>query len=274
MPKPILPLNYRAGIWAQVCLAPKCYLTHQKESYGGRTSEAHRYPVTEPKGTKTSCGFPQTPTHPRHRALQYRILLKLDVYATSYEGSFILSVIQWSTSINILKCGPQAETMMIQQQQQICFSENFLNKNLCTDPEKSFIVVKNLPANVGDPEDAGLIPGPGRSPVGGNDKLLQYSCLGNPVERRAWWATVHGVAESQTRLSDWTRMPSVRQSPSKVGKNDHWHFINSGPVWRKGQRWILVLPLMTKTLGGFTYLSGWPHLSNEAFGFWSYLPFK
>ena len=43
---------------------------------------------------KDSWGFPQTPTHPRHRALQYRILLKLDVYATSYEGSFILSVIQ------------------------------------------------------------------------------------------------------------------------------------------------------------------------------------
>ena len=53
--------------------------------------------------------------------------------------------------------------MMIQQQQ-ICFSKNFLDKNLCTDPEESFTVVKNLPANVGDTEDAGLIPRPGRPP--------------------------------------------------------------------------------------------------------------
>ena len=53
-------------------------------------------------------------------------------------------------------------------------------------------VVKNLPANAGD---AGLIPGSGRSPGEGNGYLLQYSCLGNPMDRGAWWATVHGVAE-------------------------------------------------------------------------------
>ena len=53
-----------------------------------------------------------------------------------------------------------------------------------------FPVVKNLPANVGDP---GLIPGLGRSPGEGNGNPLQYSCLGNPMDRRAWWATIHGV---------------------------------------------------------------------------------
>ena len=53
-------------------------------------------------------------------------------------------------------------------------------------------VVKNLPANAGD---VGLIPGLGRSPVKGNGKLLQYSCLGNPMDRGAWQATVHGVAK-------------------------------------------------------------------------------
>ena len=51
-------------------------------------------------------------------------------------------------------------------------------------------VVKNLPANAGD---TGSI-----SPGEGNGKPLQYSCLGNPVDRGAWWATVHGVAKSQT----------------------------------------------------------------------------
>ena len=46
--------------------------------------------------------------------------------------------------------------------------------------------------------DAGLIPGLGRSLGGGNDHPFQYSCLENPMDRGAWWATVHGVAKSQT----------------------------------------------------------------------------
>ena len=54
------------------------------------------------------------------------------------------------------------------------------------------LVVKNLPANA---RDTGLIPGSGRSPREGNGNLLQYSCLGNPMERGAWRAAVHGVAK-------------------------------------------------------------------------------
>ena len=53
--------------------------------------------------------------------------------------------------------------------------------------------------NAGDP---GLIPGWGRSPGEGNGNPLQYSCLENPMGRGAWWATVHGIAQSWTRLSD------------------------------------------------------------------------
>ena len=51
-------------------------------------------------------------------------------------------------------------------------------------------------------EDLGSIPGSGRSSGDGNGNPLQYSCLENPMDRGAWWATVHGVAESQTSLSD------------------------------------------------------------------------
>ena len=54
--------------------------------------------------------------------------------------------------------------------------------------------------------DLGLIPGSGRSPGEGNGNLLQYSCLENPMGRGAWWATVHGVAKSRTRLSDFTSL--------------------------------------------------------------------
>ena len=50
--------------------------------------------------------------------------------------------------------------------------------------------------------DLGLIPGSGRCPGGGNGNPLQYSCLGNLMDRGPWWAAVHGVARSQTRLSD------------------------------------------------------------------------
>ena len=59
----------------------------------------------------------------------------------------------------------------------------------------------NLLANVGDIEDAGLIPGVGRSLGGGNGNPLQYSSLDNPRDREGWWATVQGVAGSQTQLS-------------------------------------------------------------------------
>ena len=54
--------------------------------------------------------------------------------------------------------------------------------------------------NVGD---LGSIPGLGRSPGEGNSNPLQYSCLENPMDGGAWWATVHGVAKSRTRLSDY-----------------------------------------------------------------------
>ena len=63
-------------------------------------------------------------------------------------------------------------------------------------------VVKNPPANAGDSEDGGSIPGLGRSPGEGNGKLLQYYCLGNPMDKGSWRATVHGVTKSRTWLSN------------------------------------------------------------------------
>ena len=50
--------------------------------------------------------------------------------------------------------------------------------------------------------DQGSIPGSGRSPGEGNGNAFQYSCLENPMDRGAWWATVHGVAKSQIQLSN------------------------------------------------------------------------
>ena len=55
------------------------------------------------------------------------------------------------------------------------------------------LLVKNLPANAGDKRDLGLIPGSGRFLGGRKGNPLQYSYLGNPIDRGAWWATIHRV---------------------------------------------------------------------------------
>ena len=64
------------------------------------------------------------------------------------------------------------------------------------------LVVKNMPVNTGDIREGGSIPGLGRSPGEGNGSPLQYSCLENPMDSGAWWATVRGATESQMQLSD------------------------------------------------------------------------
>ena len=61
--------------------------------------------------------------------------------------------------------------------------------------------VKASACNAGE---LGLIPGLGRSPGEGNGNPLQYFCLENPMDRGTWWAILHGVAKSQTQLSDFT----------------------------------------------------------------------
>ena len=66
--------------------------------------------------------------------------------------------------------------------------------------KKVTLMVKDLPVNAGDRKDAGSIPGLGRSSGVGNGNPLQYSCLGNPMDRGAWWATVHGVAKESDRI--------------------------------------------------------------------------
>ena len=60
------------------------------------------------------------------------------------------------------------------------------------------LVVKNLPCNAVDLKDTGLIPGLGRSTGGEHGKPLHYSFLENSMDRRAWWATVHGVIKRWT----------------------------------------------------------------------------
>ena len=80
--------------------------------------------------------------------------------------------------------------------------------NICSAFKKNMIffeqerVFKKASSNITNAGDLGLIPGLARSPGEGHGNPLQYSCLENPRDRGAWWATVHGVAKSRTQLSD------------------------------------------------------------------------
>ena len=84
------------------------------------------------------------------------------------------------------------------------------------------LVVKNLPANARDLREVGSVSGSGRSPGGGHGNPLQYSCLENPMERGAWWATAHGVTKIRTRLSNcaWkhTRPKSALQIHGRLSR--------------------------------------------------------
>ena len=77
--------------------------------------------------------------------------------------------------------------------------DTFEKKSVCLlkrEVSQVALVVKNLLVNAGDVKRQGSIPGSGRSPGEGISNPLQYSCLENPIDRGAWRATVHGVAES------------------------------------------------------------------------------
>ena len=85
------------------------------------------------------------------------------------------------------------------------------------------LLVTNLPADVTDVRDTGSIPGSGRPAGGGKHNSLQYSCLENPTDRGAWWATVHRVTKSQTwlkRLSTHIHAPGTYYMPDfKLGSS-------------------------------------------------------
>ena len=118
---------------------------------------------------------------------------------------------------------------------------------------QAMLVVKNLPASAGDWKDVGLVPGSGRS-LGegwGHGNPLQYACLGSPMDRGVWWATVHGAAKSRTRpkrLSTHARTWML--STSKA----HWGFLflwqNNTPSYEVGGHlscfhfWLLGIMLL------------------------------
>ena len=94
---------------------------------------------------------------------------------------------------------------------------------------------KKSACNVGNP---GLIPGLGRSPGEGNGNPLQYSCLEDPMDRGAWWATVHGVTKSWTQQSGWAH--TDKYCICKMQWNIH-HISKVFQVWFNWWKyWMLI----------------------------------
>ena len=93
-------------------------------------------------------------------------------------------------------------------------------------------MIKNLPASAGD---LGSFPGSGRFLGEGNGNPLQYSCLGNTMDRGAWWATIHGVTKSRTRLStNVCKYCREKNMERKVGRQECGDSVISGRVGEEG----------------------------------------
>ena len=82
---------------------------------------------------------------------------------------------------------------------------------------QGFPVVKNLPANEGDARDSGSVPESGKSPGGEHGNPLQYSCLGNLMDRGAWLVTVHGITEESDKTEHAHTHTHTHTHRSKLG---------------------------------------------------------
>ena len=86
---------------------------------------------------------------------------------------------------------------------------NLKQNNKLKRASQAALMVKNPPANASKGRNVGLIPGWGRSPGEGHSNPLQYSCMENPIDKGAWWASVYGVAQSRTQLKRLSSSSSI-----------------------------------------------------------------
>jgi len=114
-------------------------------------------------------------------------------------------------------------------------------------------VVKNLPANAGDIRDSDLILGSGRYPGEGNGNSLQYFCLGNPTDREAWWAIVHGVAKSQTRLKRLSTAHNATMGPGPTSWTCNIYSSTGTHVKKDPRDWFNVCCCHLKILNNFVF---------------------
>ena len=115
-------------------------------------------------------------------------------------------------------------------------------------------VVKNLPANAGDAGDTCSNLESGRSPRGRNGNPLQYSCLENPIDREAWWVTIHGVTKSWTK---WSRQ-----------REEHWPWYER--TWVKSRHCLFIAwsPWALNSVeSGFSHFKLWTRITTPSLKF-------
>ena len=93
------------------------------------------------------------------------------------------------------------------------------------------LLVRNSPANAGDTRDSGFNTALGRPPGEGNGNPLQHSCLGNPMDRGAWWATDRGVPKNQTRLSTHAIQSWVKIQENVTLSSRSWYWASRILPW-------------------------------------------
>ena len=98
---------------------------------------------------------------------------------------------------------------------------------VCGWASQVVLVVKNPPANAGDVRGMGSILGLGGSPGGGHGNSLQYSCLENPMDRGAWWATVHRVTVGH----DWRDLACTSGYMWNLRKWYKWTYLQNRPMY-------------------------------------------
>ena len=124
-------------------------------------------------------------------------------------------------------------------------------------------LVKNMPANSGDARHTGSVPGLERSSGEGNGNPFQYSCLENFMNRGPWWATVHGVSKSQTRLSDFTFSFSGKESTCQCRRHRFDPWVGKILWRRKWQPTPVVLPGKSYGQRSLSGYSPWSHERDE-----------
>ena len=123
--------------------------------------------------------------------------------------------------------------------------------------------INNPPLSVEDTGDVGSIPGSGKCPGGGNDSPLQYSCLENPMDRGAWWATVHEVIRESGQLGDWAHKRSSYHISELSCTHTSWSWwvVSASPPSKPGIRLhgkppqlILRIPKFLQSLNFFFWI--------------------